>query len=439
MLFRSKGDQPFQALVARQLQIQPPGPDEATSFAPLRGRKVLVFSDSRQVAARLAPNLQLYSVRDSLRPLITWGYQKLQSTPALQPHLNLEDLYLAVMLASKSLTVRLRPELKPGENIVGAETMVQNVVTGRVPSEAELLTLSLEMRSEQPPESLLDSIVTTVQDKFLGLEALAIASICERPKHTRAIEQLPDITGIATNPTGKVALARAWLRCWQRNGFWLSSMPIVWWRRPRTLGVSVRGQKGKFKAMDRLLNDRAASRAFWDTWSPALLTMFTQESDGGFRRLKGGELSLEFGGSWVHCRRCKSVHRPVPGLDHCLDCVCDAVVALNPETDPIFGARKGFYRRAVVEVLQMPPCPPMALIAAEHTAQLNSPQNEDVFSKAERNELLFQDIEVPGSGDGRNATAIDVLSSTTTMEVGIDIGQLSGVALRNMQIGRAHV
>ena len=45
-------------------------------FAPLQGRKVLVFSDSRQVAARLAPNLQMYSVRDSLRPLIAWGYRQ---------------------------------------------------------------------------------------------------------------------------------------------------------------------------------------------------------------------------------------------------------------------------------------------------------------------------------------------------------------------------
>ena len=79
----------------------------------------------------------------------------------------------------------------------------------------------------------------------------------------------------------------------------------------------------------------------------------------------------------------------------------------------------------------------MALIAAEHTAQLNAPQNEDVFSKAEENELLFQDVALAGRNSNR-ATAIDVLSSTTTMEVGIDIGALSGVALRNMPPGRAN-
>ena len=88
----------------------------------------------------------------------------------------------------------------------------------------------------------------------------------------------------------------------------------------------------------------------------------------------------------------------------------------------------------MVDALATPPREPMALIAAEHTAQLNAPQNEDVFSKAEENELLFQDIALYGD----ESTAIDVLSSTTTMEVGIDIGALSGVALRNIPPSRAN-
>src|SRR4029077_3689666 len=103
---------PFQALVSKQIQIQPPNASSASRFAPLRGRKVLVFSDSRQVAARLAPNLQMYSTRDSLRSLIAWGYGRLQKVGGLRPLLSLNDLYLAILLASKELKVRLRPELK---------------------------------------------------------------------------------------------------------------------------------------------------------------------------------------------------------------------------------------------------------------------------------------------------------------------------------------
>jgi hypothetical protein len=80
----------------------------------------------------------------------------------------------------------------------------------------------------------------------------------------------------------------------------------------------------------------------------------------------------------------------------------------------------------------------MAIIAAEHTAQLNAAQSDDVFSKAEEHELLFQDMDLGTPSPGEQPpVAIDVLSCTTTMEVGIDIGTLSGVALRNMPPSRA--
>ena len=438
---QTKGDQPFQALIARQIQIQPPAPVKASSFAPLQGRKVLTFSDSRQVAARLAPNLQMYSVRDSLRPLIAWGYRRLQCAPALGSHLNLEDLYLAVLLASKKLNVRLRPEMKSGESF-GADLIVEKAVQdGETENDTSLLTLCIELRNERPPEALLDNIITTIWDRFLGFEALALASITERSKHTAALELLPTIPGVIETPEAKVGLARAWLRCWQSHGFWLSTMPPVWWKRPRSEGTSISGQKGRFRAMDTVLKNKAYRKLFWDQWSPKLLSLFTQELDSGHKRLRGAELSLMLNGTWVHCISCKSVHRPVPGLPHCLDCGNLETKPLDPDSDSVFLARKGFYRRPVIEALTEPPRQPMALIAAEHTAQLNAPQNEDVFSKAEENELLFQDIELDrreGKSTVIKPTAIDVLSSTTTMEVGIDIGALSGVALRNMPPSRAN-
>ena len=433
---QTKGDQPFQALVARQLQVQPPSTIKATPFAPLQGRKVLTFSDSRQVAARLAPNLQMYSMRDSLRPLIAWGYRRLQSVTSLQKHLSLEDLYLAVLLASNHLNVRLRPEVKSGETF-GAEQIVQNAVaSGTAEDDADLLDLYMEVRSTRPPEALLDQVVSTVQDRFLGFEALALASLAERSRHTPHLQQLPSIADIAETSDAKVGLARAWLRCWQSRGFWLSSMPSVWWQRPRSEGTSVRGQKGWFKAMDIILPEKSGRKIFRDQWLPKLLSLFTEDTGTGFRRLRGNDLTLIFDGRWIHCVRCKSVHRPASGIVHCLDCGSDDTRPLDPDRDPIFLARKGFYRNPVTEALGEPPRQPIALVAAEHTAQLNAPQNEDVFSKAEENELLFQDIAF--NRDGARTTAIDVLSSTTTMEVGIDIGALSGVALRNMPPSRAN-
>ena len=433
---QTKGDQPFQALVSRQVQIQPPASVEASSFAPLQGRKVLTFSDSRQVAARLAPNLQLYADRDSLRPLIAWGYRRLQGLASMERLLNLDDLYLAVLLASKSLNVRLRPEVKSYESFGADRTVAEAVENGALEDDAALLELCMELRSERPPEALLDNVVTTVRDRFLGFEALALASFAERRDHTGKLELLPDIPWIIDTAEAKVGLARAWLRCWQGRGFWLNAMPPVWWKRPRSQGISIGGQKGKFTEMGTVLGDKAAQKVFWDQWSPELLKLFTEDMGGGVRRLRGNQLTLMFEGSWVHCLNCKSVHRPISGLSHCLDCGGARVRAFDPNSDLVFLARKGFYRKAVTEALEVPPRQPMALVAAEHTAQLNAPQNEDVFSKAEENELLFQDIRL--ERDGARATAIDVLSSTTTMEVGIDIGALSGVALRNMPPSRAN-
>ncbi len=431
---QTKGDQPFQALIAKQIQVQPPSPVAATRLAPLRGRKVLIFSDSRQTAARLAPNLQKYSTQDTLRPLIVSGYARLARAPIVAGLVSLDDLFLGVLIAAKEMGVRLRPELKVGESFQEENVVEEAIRAGALSSDPGLLSLWGQLRASRPPEALLDAIANSLTDRYYGLESLALASIIERSDHTPKLQALPDIPGFALTPDQKLAVARAWLRCWSRVGLWLSQMPPAWWGSRREF----QPRSGKFTEINRLLSSKPARSIFEKEWLPRLLALFAEPTAPGKFRVKGGQLSLAMGGSWAYCQSCRTAQRPFPGRTPCINCGQDTATPIDPDSDPVFAARKGYYRASTLDALRIPPTFPMALIAAEHTAQLNTAQADEVFSKAEEHELLFQDVDLGPDETGRERPAIDVLSCTTTMEVGIDIGTLSGVSLRNMPPARAN-
>lgn len=433
---QTKGDQPFQALVTRQLAVQPPGRQPYSDFAPLRGRKVLAFSDSRQTAARLAPNLQTYSMQDVLRPLVLRGWQQLASAPVIAPSLSLEDLYLAVLIGARQLSVRLRPELRGAESLDAAREVAAVYDRGALDDPAELLQLVLTVRAAVPPQSLLRGIVTTITDRYYGLQSLALASLRERSNLTAQITSLPDIPGVADGEAQRQALARAWIAQWAgpTAGIWFQGMNLSWQQTRR----GVRSHKGKFAGLERWVEQREAKRLFDKQWLPQLLTTFCEPVPGDKYRIRATHLALEVGGAWGYCQACRTTQRLFPDSAKCMNCGRDQAEAVDPDTDRVFVARKGYYRAGSIRALAEPPEPPMAIIAAEHTAQLNAAQSDEVFSKAEEHELLFQDVDLglPGQGQLQRA-AIDVLSCTTTMEVGIDIGTLSGVALRNMPPSRA--
>lgn len=426
---QTKGDQPFEALVAAQIRVQPPSPKIATEFAPLRGRKVLVFSDSRQVAARLAPALQTFSLQDTLRALLPAGFSLLSDPSRLGENLRLDHAWVAAVVAAHRFGIRLRPELEGA-----SETMprLEGVAPGDLPNFPQLFALV----SKKPPVNLLGALHEVVRHNILGLEPLAVGSVVEAADVTAKIKAFPPIASLAETDTDKVTLARLWIRAWvKKNGVWLSNMPNHWWG----TGGKVRAHKGDFKkALSHILSTSAQRTTFRKDWIPRLVPLLTENTAAG-HRLDATKLSLEIGGAWQRCSTCTSVHRGLSTLSVCVECGSSDIHAFDPEADPVFQARKGFYRDPVVEALHSDKPNLMSLIAAEHTAQLGSAGPDEAFSQAEHHEMQFQDIDLAWKEiDRYGTTSIDVLSSTTTMEVGIDIGELSGVALRNMPPGRAN-
>ncbi len=426
---KTKGDQPFQALLTEQIAVQPPGKQPASDFAPLRGRKVLVFSDSRQTAARLAPNLQRYSMQDSLRPVIAIGWKALREAPFGET-LTLDHLYLATLVGAHLLSVRIRPQMTDAESPRALREVGEAIDAGGLDDPVK----AIEMRSiDQPPRSLLKLMVATIADRHLGMGALALASLRERDGLTDKVLALPDLSGVAENDDQKLALARSWIGRWIDPGIWFNGMGL------ESVGTKggVRGHSGKFKGFWTWLDSKETKKAFEAKWLEALRGLFCEALGSGEYRMRAAHLILDLGGKWRYCQHCRTPQRGLSTIDRCINCAKGPLLDLDPDADESFGARKGYYRRPAAKALQGEIGSPTAIVAAEHTAQLNAAQVDDVFSKAEEHELLFQDLEIHNPGEDGIASAIDVLSCTTTMEVGIDIGALSGVALRNLPPSRS--
>ena len=132
------------------------------------------------------------------------------------------------------------------------------------------------------------------------------------------------------------------------------------------------------------------------------------EGDVYYLRPLGLSLNLRLESSWLRCVDCGRIH-PESLEDICPGC-CGRLV----EADPAYlDARTGFYREQVLRAFEPTSLEPFGLSSAEHSAQLTASADESAFNKVEEYELRFQDIALDGK------PPIDVLSCTTTMEVGI--------------------
>jgi ATP-dependent helicase YprA (DUF1998 family) len=436
---QTKGEQPFKELISVQVLEQPPRPE---STAPLQGRKALVFSDGRQTASRLAGEMKTYSFRDSLRPLLLTGMRALR-TQVFTPSLN--DAPLAISLGASRHGVRLRPS---GDD-AGAMDLAgrrANALVANLDAEAEDFRSLTAQTSDRTPLSVFQSIYAVLQDDHTGLFPLALAML--RPKLTKTEEKqlkdalvLPIIAGL-DDEAARDALVELWL--WQAMRKRAIKLRSSYKNLEGAKGsAGIRPWNGRFsQVIAKQLGDRGLKAwvkgDFASVCEPSLRGIFSDgEVDEYF--ILASKVSLDPGATaeWLRCERCTSVSPRNALLGDCCGYCGGSAKVIDPTSDAVFRSRKSFYRR-LWERLSDPDdgYAPHQLIAEEHSAALNDSGLANAMSRNEAYELRFQDI--PIEQDGQTGPPIDILSCTTTMEVGIDIGGLTAVALRNVPPGRAN-
>lgn len=444
----TKGDEPFQELVSSQLLEQPPRPGVDT---PLRGRKSLIFSDGRQAASRLAGNLQHYSLRDAVRPLIINGFAELESRFGIP--FTLDHTYAALLTGCVLNGVTLRPAQAP--HFDADLRVFRELLTNQLPvTERELFNRSAELNTHRTNKALMLALYPVLKDAHTGLSALGLGTIRASldPTDMHIFTQLP----APPEPSDISEDERRWalLDLWvndavQNHALFLPTTPSEWLDAEG--GAKIKRTKAGFPSFvrdlvgNRWFNANLRANAGAPTpWGNFITRTFaTNETANGFilRSSKLRVVTKDI--TWRRCDICTTAQPANPLLvDHCgvrvgqRNCV-GRTRYIDPNQDPVFRSRKGHFRRHVERLSLDPEYAPHPCVAAEHSAALNDSSNSAAVARAEWHELRFQDLDVVGP-EGHKEGPIDVLSSTTTMEVGIDIGSLTAVALRNVPPGRAN-
>lgn len=419
--FSTRGNQSFFNLIKSQFLSQPPvaGKTGKPDILPNEGRKVLLFSDSRQRAAKLARDMSDASDDTAARQLFAIAIDNMERS---MKERSMDDLYDYFCLAAAQNHVQIfhEPERKKfsGDCNTALGSYERSKRRGR--------DYEPRFGISNAPVQMQKHLLRLFCGGYNTLQDSAISWI--EPTDSAMIDALDILEerGIEVSEQEFLSIFNAWILNVMDSAVALGQTI------PDVVRYDVRANYGGY-GLDRNWSftknikeicgwtDRSEEMEIWkDTLRSVFLD--TAQPDNGKFYIDLTRIKPRFDPAhiWFRCEQCSEL---TPFFLHrkCPSCGSDRIHSMDTEELTSLD----FWRKPIKDALQGEKI--CVIDTEEHTAQLShKDQRDNLWSKTEEYELRFQDL------IQKNETPVDILSSTTTMEVGIDIGSLVAVGLRNI-------
>lgn len=435
--FATKGNEPFYNIVSSQLESQPPVIFEERNLKkqPNEGKKVLLFSDSRQRAATLAKDMTRSADDEAARALLVLSASHLQDwskETGRNPTLNM--LYPAFLEITYNNHIILFYGSNKEEFKKGWEIIADNIKLAKKRS-GSLRYNKLEKNFSNKPGLFSEQLLKNICSPYRSLTDLGLCWLV--PSDEEDIESCRDDLAeedITMTPDQFEYLFSAWASHYCTSYYAIGESiddevrrNITRWSSFGHLGVDQKKLGTMPKYIEKVLKNIGYSNDQIKRIQHVLQKTYFQKGLGekGTFYLSLNKIALKYdeNSDWYRCSKCSKIF-PFTLWNHCAHCGDKHIELIHPSDLN----RYTFWRKPVLDAIEDGSGKKIKTInTEEHTAQLSyKDQRDNTWSTTENYEMRFQNLL------SEEEEPIDVLSCTTTMEVGIDIGSLTAISLRNV-------
>lgn len=419
--FRTRGNEPFANLVTEQLWAQP-----IRNNLKNNGKKVLLFSDSRQRASTLARDITIASDGDAGRQALFVALKELEAVYG-KGNAPLDFLYCAFLnIVYKNNISFFYGDEK--ESFKAQFRKFKELYADRTRIKYERVKRNIG----NPPEMFYQLLLKNISDSYRSFNNLCLGQL-------RLLEDDEDVEEILENVSNYVGIKSDVIRSIYNT--WIQylvvkSIAVFPEVRDSTRNSILSFERGGFglddqekfpKYLIKLLQDNSitekqieAIRMRFDVF---LKVGDDIEANHNRKYILASYLTVQTNENdeWYRCNRCAGTSL-FTLFGSCIYCGSDKYINKLNNRDL---SRYDFWRNPVINAVNGNEI--KNVTTEEHTAQLSHKDHRNVWSTTEEHEMRFRDIVLDDNSD-----SIDILSCTTTMEVGIDIGSLTAIGLRNV-------